>query len=1086
MADVAAGHEVWRAAAWYRGLSLTERGAPAEAAARHFDTERATRRLRTWKAQKPFEHEPLLEKRLALDSLSAKDLLAILAEPADFLKDRIPRYPQWLAALRKSYTGADPDQKLLNTLHEIEIEHPLAEWLPALAPLFEHFLRSLMGDLKEIRQKFGSELLDAETLRKIFQRNIAPAVLYQISKPLILEMHIARLRGNLEGDTPQARFEHFLHQHDQRGFVDSFLVRYPVLARQLVVTVEQWTAYLSEFMAHLHADWHAIRDVFTAADGDPGPLVDLDAGKGDRHRGGRSVLLVTFGSGMRLLYKPKPLAVDAHFQELLSWLNDRGAEPRFQPLTLIDRGKYGWSAFVAVSPCASETEVARFYERQGSFLAVLYALCAADFHNENLIAAGEHPVLVDLEALFHPHVHAGDPVLTENPAAGALDESVWQVGILPRRIWAGEDSLGVDMSGLGGQAGQTNPHPLISWEEQGSDEMRLDRRLADLPAAENRPWLADKDVNVLDYQDEIVAGFTRMYRLLRRHREELLAEWLPRFARDEIRVVIRSTNVYGLLWYESFHPDVLRDALDRDRFFDRLWAEVPQRPHLARVIRAEQHDLRRGDIPVFTTYPDSRTIFTSDGEGVPGFLDTPSLDLVRQRLYRLGEDDLGRQIWIIEASLATLRMDREDAIGRPPACRPVGRPVTRAQLLELADAAGGRLGELAFQNENGAYWLGVGPLDESAWGLFPAGSDLYAGTPGITLFLAYLGAVTGRKSHTVLAHRALESVRVHVGAWLEARREEAASLSVGAFDGVGSVIYLLTNLGVLWADASLLAEAEGLVERLSPLIAGDERLDIIYGSAGCALSLLALHAVRPAPRTLEVAIRCGDRLLATVQPAAQGANWTTLSGQPPLGGFSHGTAGIALSLLKLADASGAERFRAAGIEGLKYDRSLFVPELGNWADLRVFPGRDNPDHKSMVAWCHGAPGIGLARLAALHQLDDPTTRAEIDRALSITTRYGFMMNHSLCHGALGNADFVLTAARMLNRPGDNAALEGATEQIVASLGANGPVTGVPLGVETPGLMTGLAGIGYELLRLAEPDNVPSVLLLAPPTMSGTG
>ena len=38
----------------------------------------------------------------------------------------------------------------------------------------------------------------------------------------------------------------------------------------------------------------------------------------------------------------------------------------------------------------------------------------------------------------------------------------------------------------------------------------------------------------------------------------------------------------------------------------------------------------------------------------------------------------------------------------------------------------------------------------------------------------------------------------------------------------------------------------------------------------------------------------------------------------------------------------------------------------------------------------------------------------------------------------------------------------------------------PVGVESPGLMTGLAGIGHELLRLAEPDRVPSVLVLEPP------
>jgi lantibiotic modifying enzyme len=35
-------------------------------------------------------------------------------------------------------------------------------------------------------------------------------------------------------------------------------------------------------------------------------------------------------------------------------------------------------------------------------------------------------------------------------------------------------------------------------------------------------------------------------------------------------------------------------------------------------------------------------------------------------------------------------------------------------------------------------------------------------------------------------------------------------------------------------------------------------------------------------------------------------------------------------------------------------------------------------------------------------------------------------------------------------------------------------------VETPDLMVGLAGIGYELLRLAEPSVVPALLTLEPP------
>jgi lantibiotic modifying enzyme len=314
--------------------------------------------------------------------------------------------------------------------------------------------------------------------------------------------------------------------------------------------------------------------------------------------------------------------------------------------------------------------------------------------------------------------------------------------------------------------------------------------------------------------------------------------------------------------------------------------------------------------------------------------------------------------------------------------------------------------------------------------------------------------------------------------------------TLGAFEGIGSIIYLLTHLGALWRQSDLLDEAEELVARVPPLIASDTNLDVVYGSAGCILGLLSLHCVRPSQPTLDAAIRCGDHLLGSAQAMSTGIAWPTLKGQPPLGGFSHGTAGIAFSLLQVAARSGEERFREAALEALAFDRSLFVAELGHWADLRVFPNsdrnRDDADGAGdsapniIVAWCHGAPGIGLGRLAALGQLDDSTVREEIDIALRATVEHGFAINHSLCHGALGNVELLLLAAELLGRQQDHDARERATAAIVASIEANGPVCGVPLGVETPGFMTGLAGIGYELLRLAQPQRVPSALVLAPP------
>jgi lantibiotic modifying enzyme len=55
-----------------------------------------------------------------------------------------------------------------------------------------------------------------------------------------------------------------------------------------------------------------------------------------------------------------------------------------------------------------------------------------------------------------------------------------------------------------------------------------------------------------------------------------------------------------------------------------------------------------------------------------------------------------------------------------------------------------------------------------------------------------------------------------------------------------------------------------------------------------------------------------------------------------------------------------------------------------------------------------------------------------------------------------------------------------------SIDEHGWISGVPHGVETPGLLLGLAGTGYGLLRMAAPDRVPSVLTLDPWPSLGKG
>ncbi|MDP9370656.1 MAG: hypothetical protein M3Q03_20715, partial [Chloroflexota bacterium] len=96
-----------------------------------------------------------------------------------------------------------------------------------------------------------------------------------------------------------------------------------------------------------------------------------------------------------------------------------------------------------------------------------------------------------------------------------------------------------------------------------------------------------------------------------------------------------------------------------------------------------------------------------------------------------------------------------------------------------------------------------------------------------------------------------------------------------------------------------------------------------------------------------------------------------------------------------------------------------------------------------------------------------------------TLTHRFAGSHCLCHGALGNLELVLQAATALGEPRWRGELARWSAIVLASVAHDGARCANRLAVESPGLMTGLAGIGYGLLRLAAPTRVPSVLLLEP-------
>jgi len=1076
----------WQRAGWYRATPLTERVAlqqkNTDSSHTLHNSDRAKQRFQRWKEQPPFDKGDYFAKRLAMDSLTENDLLALLDEPVEAMQADDAPPPPWLIELFTAFTDQDTDADFTLPLSATgQGTHTLA-FLNTLKPLLRNGLTRLQAGIQELTQKYASLPFDPQTIVSLLFAHIPVLILPKLNKTIVLELHVARVQGRLQGETPEERFQCFLQQLGQHENMLSLLEEYTVLARQLVETLDRWVKWELELLERLCADWEQIQAVFPPAC-DPGVLIEIQEGAGDTHRGGHSVTILTWSSGFRLVYKPRAMTTDIHFQELLTWLNTQGQLPAFRTLTIIDKQTYGWSEFVPTCDCTSREEVERFYQRQGGYLALLYALEATDFHAENLIASGEHPILVDLEALFQPRLGKYATTLQTNPADETIGHSVLRIGLLPQRIWSSDQAAGVDVTGLGGYAGQLTPTPVPIWKETGTDQMRIMRERIAMTFGNNQPKLNGQDINILEYSDSIITGFAATYQLLMQLRQVLLTEIVPRFIHDEVRCVLRPSQAYALLLAESFHPNVLRDALDRDRFFDRLWVGVEQQPYISRIVAAEQADLLAGDIPHFTTRPDSRALLTSCGETIADFFEESGLDVVSRRTQQLEEQDLEKQIWIIRASFTSVTLGTEQAATPRLHLHPSPGSVTYERLITAARSVGDRLCKLALYREESVGWVGVEVMKDREWHLLPTSTDLYSGTSGIALFLAYLGLLTDEERYTSLARVALASTRSQV-----AQQKERPELAgIGAFHGLGAFIYLLSHLGALWNDPSLYQEAEEMIKLLPGVISRDEMIDVIGGSAGCIAALLSLYAVAPSQSTLATAIQCGDHLVARARPQNAGIGWSTTLQETPLTGFAHGNAGIALNLLRLFAVSGEERFRQTALAAMEYERSLFSLERRNWPDLRreFSPSAtinqqtgQQESNSYMVAWCHGAPGIGLARLASMEYIDDAALHAEIDAALQTSLAHGFGLNHCLCHGDMGNLEFVLGTTRLL--PQYEEQVQHLTSMLLDSIERQGCVTGVPLGVETPGLMLGIAGTGYGLLRLASAERIPSVLLLAPP------
>jgi type 2 lantibiotic biosynthesis protein LanM len=1023
------------------------------------------------------------DKRLRWDGLSA-DRAAWALDPPE---DATPQNPDWwplLEAMRKAARDSADDslyRQLADRGNKLAFVHV---WRPVAAWALET-LRFRCADLQHQLQLSDAAWLDLgeallnrlcstadQVLRELFNQRRTPG-----------QMLLAHLgvNGDGSGEPVREAYNAFVVELLSTGY-ELLLTNYPVLGRLLATITQLWLEGMPEMLQRVAQSRLQLQQVFSISL--EAVLQKVQLGLSDPHRGGRAVAILTFGGiddFIKVVYKPKDMRVDVTYQQYLKIINNASALEPLRCLNIFNGDGYGFMEWVEHCQCSTDEMLARFYMNAGRIMAVLYLLGCTDCHYENLIASGDQLILIDTETLLDADLRdlisvQGDAPNEISALQASIQGSVLRSGLLPQWLITGAGKKqAFDVSALGIQ-----PPPLekesVGWLGLNSDGMMAGRRLQPCELPTSLPVGLGSPQRLTDFIEELCTGFATQLQESIRLRP-LLSQALGDFSNQPRRLVARNTRVYFNIQQQMLEPASLRNAVAHGLKLEqlsRVFLVASEKPLNWPMLRAELLQMERLDIPFFEHLIDGEDLPLPEGlASIPKFIKISGLCAARLRLNQLNQAEIEFQQRLIRGAIAAIQI--KISISAEPKSN--AAIASESPLVDLNDyrqeafQLGQQLWDSAIRDSKSRpEWLGMDlGVDGESFHFGLIGICLYSGSSGIALLFARL-ALASEGSTSELWKRRAWSCYENLDELSERNNNDqlyrlVRDLPFG-LSGSGGILLglqLLKRAGLPDADAL----AERLISQLRPeRLLADESVDVIGGVSGLIGPLLMVGT----QRSLELANVCGDRLLSL---QLDSGGWSAGVGKHPLTGFSHGAAGMGAALAQLAQVSKEDRFAAGARQAVAYERAVFDAEHGNWPDFRN--SGDSADF--MLSWCHGAPGILLARSVVIAaDLADEHTAAELHSA-RITTLATLKQLPSfpgdtpahLCCGALGLTSLLRVDAK-INKLELTRELPITESALLRNAHAIGSYTffNVDTGsLNLPGLFTGKAGVALALIEAVD-------------------
>ena len=753
--------------------------------------------IKKWKEISAKNNDISFQRRLSFDNMDIDKVKPFLGKVTFTGRGKIP---SWCDILKKIINRkAISLKKIRSDKRSLCLNLPFEE-------LFFHFIPVAMEEL--VKKTGDSYNLLSEKASVMLEYNLLYSLNILCVKS-VYEAFSVFLPEEKSSSEYGKYYDDFIKKTLKDSFKDFFMT-YPVLGRLVSTFIKLWLDSVSEFFLRLEEDLPEISRVFYE-DNDPGYITDLKTGLSDRHNGGRTVIALTFSSGLKLVYKPRSLSLDCSYIKLLSWFNEQSGITDFKTFNILNRENYGWAEFVEYLPCKTGEEGRKYYIRTGHLLCLLYVLGSSDCHMENLIACGEYPVFVDLETLMEPEVKFfGEEKYSKRVRFQADKEffsSVIKTGILPR--WTFDlEKKPYDVSALGSIGHHGRPFLKETWKNLKTDSIKMDIEEAEFKQCQNVPLLDGTALYPFEYKEFILEGFRDFYTFFIKHRDDLLSSDSPlkELKNKYIRFFSRFTGDYGMMINRVMEPSLLGDPLMWSITLEGM-ADKKDGKYFWPIVKSEILSLEQLDIPSITCLSDSKDLYLTDGTTVENFFHSSGYDNVLKRIKKLDSKDMERQTVLIYSSLyARNIIPSEDFKDynitlhekTPHENLLMGKKLHIAapgginRTLEDDFLIGKRLNEYAISfGESGLSWTCYKYIREiNRFQLEPVDYSLHNGICGVALFLSAIENIQKKGFYIETILSALKPLFSD----LDDRDFSEILLKESGLEGINAIVYSLTSI----------------------------------------------------------------------------------------------------------------------------------------------------------------------------------------------------------------------------------------------------------------------------------------------------